>query len=74
MEFKLELSKDFVKKFMEKHNCTKNEVIPILAASILEDKESAYYRELSGKFDIDAFLISKSLSELATLRSAALIK
>ncbi len=74
MKLEIELSNEFVKNFMERHQCKKNDVLKILTTSILEDKESIYYRDLSGKFDIDGFLIAHSLSQLATMRSKALTK
>lgn len=57
---------------MTKHACTKTEILQILSASILEDKESQYYKELQGTFDINAFLISHSISQLATMRANAI--
>jgi hypothetical protein len=72
MKLELELSKEFITKFITRHNCTKNEILNILSASILEDKESQYYKELQGTFDINAFLMSHSISQLATMRANAI--
>ncbi len=72
LKLELELDNEFIKKFMEKHKCSKKEVLPIICASLLEDKESDYYRSLGGAFDIKSFLISHSITQLATMRSEAM--
>lgn len=78
MRFEMDLPHVWIKEFCNKHDCTRNDIHHILAASLLKDKESQYYRNLEAPFDAqlyeDTFLLSMSISELATKRSVAFAK
>jgi len=56
-------------------SCRLEELEKVIVAVLSEDTSSQYYRTLGKeKFDIDSFLISKSPSELLTMRADSLGK
>jgi len=73
MGYSIILTREEIHKFCAEYDCTPADVQSVMMAFFKKDLDSPHYRKLGGeKFDIDNFLISKSPSELLTLRSNAL--
>jgi len=76
MKVQFSFSTEAIKKFCKEYNCNPHEVSIVLKTSFSGDRESKYFRDISGgeKFDLDSWLISQSPATLITRRAEALTK